>query len=131
MTFAIVSIFGLLSIKYQNTIAAISGYYFIPIIIILKKNIERNYFKELAYCIFLICSNELLIRFLGKIGINSEGNPWACLFFLQTVFISFITFLVLTLITNHDSETLAIKILYLILSFMSITIIYFIITKPI
>ncbi len=131
VTFAIVLFFGLVSIKYQNIIGAISGYYFIPIILILKRNIEHNYFKTLGYCILLICLNELLIRTFGKIGINSDGNPWACLFFFQTLFISFITLLILTFLTNRKKENIANQILYLILSFLVIAIIYFLITKPI
>ena len=131
VTFAIVLFFGLLSIKYQNMIGAISGYYFIPIILILKRNIERNYFQTLIYCVLLICLNELLIRTFGKIGINSDGNPWACLFFYQTIFISFITLLILTFITNRKKENIANQILYLMLSFLVIAIIYFLITKPI
>jgi hypothetical protein len=131
VTFAIVFLFGLLSIKYQNMIGAISGYYFIPIILILKRNIERNYFKTLGYCVLLICLNELLIRTLGDIGINSDGNPWACLFFYKTIFISFITLFILTIITNRKKENIANQILYLTLSFLVIAIIYFLITKPI
>ncbi len=131
VTFAIVLFFGLLSIKHQNMIGAISGYYFIPIIVILKRNFERNYFQTLIYCVFLICLNELLIRSFGKIGINSDGNPWACLFFYQTIFISFVTLLILTFITNRKKENIANQILYLMLSFLAIAIIYFLITKPI
>ena len=131
VTFTIVFFFGLLSIKYQNMIGAISGYYFIPIILILKRNVERNYFQTLVYCILLICLNELLIRKFGKIGINSDGNPWACLFFYQTIFLSFLTLFALTFITNRKKENIANKILYLIFSFLVIAVIYFIITKPI
>ena len=128
ITFVIILFFGILSIEYQNMIGAISGYYFILIILILNKNLQKDYFRTLIYCVFLICVNEFLIRILGKIKINSDGNPWACLFFYQTIFISFITLLVLTIINTKKNVTN--RILYLILSLFLISVVYFFITKP-
>lgn len=121
----IVLLFGLLSIKYQNMIGGIAHIYLPVCLIILVHNLnQENYNSKISIAFGLIILNEVLIRFLGDISSNSDGNPWASIFFLFMLLTSYITIIFAIIIKKKVLENFINKILYISIAFLIIAIPY-------
>ena len=121
----IVLLFGLLSIKYQNIIGGIAHMYMPICLIILLYNLnQENFNSKISVAFGLIILNEVLIRFLGDISLNSDGNPWTSLFFLFMLLSSYITIIFITIIKRKALENFINKIVYITIAFLIIAIPY-------
>ncbi len=121
----IVLLFGLLSVKYQNMIG-MSAHIYMPIcLIILLNNLnQENFNSKISFALGLIILNEVLIRTLGNISLNSDGNPWASLFFLFMLLTSYIAIIFATIIKKKVLENFINKIIYITIAFLIIVIPY-------
>jgi hypothetical protein len=99
---------------------------YIPIcLIILLNNLnQENFNSKISVAFGLIILNEVLIRFLGDISLNSDGNPWASLFFLFMLLSSYITIIFITIIKRKALENFINKIVYITIAFLIIAIPY-------
>ena len=125
ISITIVLIFGILSIKYQNMIGAIAQIYMPICIIILLHNLRpENLISKILASFGLIILNEFLIRFLGDIPINSDGNPWASLLFLMMLLTSYITIITAVRIKKKEIDNYLTTIVYTTIALLIIAIFY-------
>ncbi len=124
----IVLTFGILSIEFQNMIGAIS-YIYIPIslIILLKNLCNENFNLKISLALTLVLLNEILIRVLGNISLNSSGNPWASFFFILMLFTSFVTIISIIFIKKNKIVDYLSKIIFIVTFFLIILVTYVII----
>ena len=127
-SFLIILIFGISSIRFQVIIGLLSILYIPTIFFLNHRNFKINYWKTLTILCGLILLNELIIRILGNIKINSSGNPYAVLFFILTLIFTFFTLYIEN--ARIDSEKTSKRILFSFLIFILIALFYCVITKP-
>ena len=121
----IVLLFGLLSIKYQNMIGIIAHVYMpICLIILLYDLNQEDFNKKISFAFGLIILNEVLIRILGDISLNSDGNPWAAFSFLLMFLLSYFTIVIAISIKKKVLENYLNKIIYITIAFLIISISY-------
>ncbi len=102
------------------------AYIYMPIcLIILLYNLNQENFNfKISIAFGLIILNEVLIRYLGDISLNSDGNPWASILFLLMLLVSYITIITATIIKKEVLGKFINKIIYTTIAFITIAISY-------